>query len=230
MYSGLPYSRLVTFDDGAPVGAVSWVLRGVDGATIATGEVTPPAGAVSTVLIIPAEHNTVQETDPLRVTRDLSWSYLAEGQIRSGRERYFVEGSVPFPVSETGVRDLLGAPAHNLPDREIDLISAYWSLRSTVGEQELFAFEGLDGEDATVIARAIEAKAALELLPTMPLRIAEQESSGTESFRRHEMDWEKLEEQLLATVSVAVTRIRGEEPFASGTIFTLSNPVDRFNP
>lgn len=230
MHDGLPYSRLVSFNEGAPDGALSWVLRAVDGRQITSGSITPPNGAVSTVIVVAAEHNTLQPSDPLRVTRDLSWYYLVNGQTRSGRERYFVEGSVPFPVSETGVRNLLGAPGHNLPDQEIDLISAYWGLRSIVGESQLLAFEGEDGEDATVIARGIEAKAALAVLPTLPLRIAQKETSGTDSYSRHEMDWVKLETKLYDLVNAAVTLVDGPIEVVTGSIFGLSTPVDRFNP
>lgn len=231
MYSGLPYSRLVSFNDGPPTGSVVWVVRDITGAQLATGSSAPATDAVSVVLTVPVEINTLSPTEPLRVTRDLSWSYqIAGGELRSGRERYFVEGSVPFPVSEAGVRNMLGAPAHNLPDNEIDLISAYWRMQTNADAALLSAFENTDGSNSTVIARGIEALAALEVLPTMPLRMALKEGSATDSYTRFDTDWEKIEAGLLEIVRGAVEVVTGIEAFSVGAIFMLTQPIDRFNP
>lgn len=230
MYDGLPFSRLVSFSDGPPDGPVAWSLRKVDGTQIAAGNVTAPVGAVSVVLTIAANHNTRGPSDPLRVTRDLTWSYTVGGQARAGRERYFVEGDVPFPVSQDGVRNMLGAPAHNLPDQEIDLISAYWKLQAETGEGPLATAAGADTPAANVVARGIEAYAALEVLPTMPLRVALKESSATDSYTRFDIDWDKLEAALLQLVHAAVSTVSGEAAFLPGSIFQLTEPLDRFNP
>jgi hypothetical protein len=230
MYSGLPYSRLVSFNDGPPLGTVVWVARDITGTQLATGTITPTTGAVSTVITVPAQYNTLGVNDPLRVTRDLSWSYTTTGGARAGRERYFVEGVIPFPVSEASVRNMLGAPDHNLPDAEIDLVSAYWRMQTDATAALLLTFEQTDGVDAAIIARGIEAMAALEVLPTMPLRMALKEGSATDSYTRFDTDWEKIEANLLQTVHAALAVVSGEAAFNPGSIFQLTQPVDRFNP
>lgn len=228
MIDGLPYSRLVSFDDGAPDGAINWVLRDVAGTQIATGTFTPPVGAVSASINVPAANNTRAGGAPLRITRVLTWSYLTGGATRAGRERYFVEGSIPFPVSEDGVRNLLGAPSHNLTGDEIDLIGAYWRIEDEAGAANLLTFASTDGPSATVIARGIEASAALEVLLTMPARLAQKESSGTDTFQRGLVDWALLQTRLEQLVRTAVSLVNAQLEFDTGSIFVLTNPVDRF--
>lgn len=230
MLSGQPYSRLVSFNDGAPDGAVVWVLNDVSGTELATGSVTPVAGSISTHIVVPAQHNTLGVEDPLRVTRDLSWSYTTGGAVRAGAERYFVEGRLPFPTSEEGVRKLLGSPAHNLPDAEIDLIGAYWTIQRIAGADNLAALANNDGPDAMVIAQGIEAQAALVVLPTMPSRLAMKESSGTDSYQRGDVDWKDVESRLQQYIQAAVALVTNEPEFETGSIFQLTLPVDRFSP
>lgn len=230
MYSGLPYSKMVSFNDGAPTSDLTWVLRDVAGTLLTTGTTTPLANAVSVVLTVPAEFNTLTSTDPLRVTRDLTFAYATAEGMRSGRERYFVSGPVPFPVSEASVRNMLGAPTHNLPDAEIDLVSAYWRMQTDATAELLLTFENTDGVNAAIIARGIEAMAALEVLPTMPLRMALKEGSATDSYTRFDTDWEKIEAALLQTIHAALAVISGEDAFSPGAIFMLTQPIDRFNP
>lgn len=228
MRSGLPFSRLVLFEDGAPDGAVSWVLRDLAGNQLTTGSVTPEAGAVSTLVVVPADFNTLGVGDPLRITRDLDWSYTTSGAVRSGSTRYFVEGVVPFPVSTDGVRTLVGIPAHNLPDEEISLIEAFWDFQTLVGSDNLVPFTGVDGASSAAIARGIEAKAALRLLPGLPARVASKEGSGTDSFTREKIDWEKLEKHCQTLVELAQTAVAGTTSVSTGSIFLLTQPVDPF--
>lgn len=228
MNDGLSYSRLVTFSDGAPSGAVTWVLRDLAGTTITTGSVTPSVGAVSVLITVDATHNTRSPTDPLRITRKLSWSYTTGGQTRAGVETYFVEGGLPFPATPSGVRNLIGFPDHNLPDSEISLVEAYWQVQGLAGEASLATYEGQDGPASTKIARAIEASAALSLFSSLPLRLADKESSGTDSYTRSKADWEALRRDLQTKVDDALAMIANDDLRETGDIFVLTQPVDRW--
>lgn len=199
MRAGLDFSQLVTFDDGAPDGDISWALYRLNGTEIAAGTVTPEAGAVSAIILVPGAYNELS-VGTLRNTRTLEWIYTVGGDLRSGIKRYEIEGQVPFPVSPRGAREKLGVGPQDLPDDEVDLIGAYWEM-SSLGP--VATYENVETAEAHLVADGIEALAALAVLDTMQIRIAKMESSGTNEYQRGSIDWEKLRAKLQALVSRA---------------------------
>ncbi|SKB62349.1 hypothetical protein [Sphingopyxis flava] len=227
MRAGLDFSQLVTFDDGAPDGDISWALYRLDGTEVATGAITPEDGAVSAVLVVAGTYNQLS-TGTLRNVRELAWTYTVGGDIRSGRVEYTVEGRVPFPVSPRGAREKLGVGPQDLPDDEVDLIGAYWEMGSL---GPVTAYENLETAEAHLIADGIEALAALAVLDTLQIRIAKMESSGTNEYQRGSIDWDKLRAKLQAQVARATDLLNPTEAGGAGggPLFVLATISDDFS-
>lgn len=185
-------AALTTSADG--LAALTWTL--VDGAeaTVTSGSVIPEAGAISVDITVLATHNTLLPGAMLG-DRELSWQFEGDYDLH----RYRLEASIPFGVSPEGVRQKLGLSAADLSDAEIPLLKAYLTFQSRVGSTLLAAVT----DDLTIltVTDAIEAGAALAVLPTLQVRVAEKESSGTNQFARGSIDWAALAGVLAALVS-----------------------------
>jgi hypothetical protein len=166
--------------------------------------VTPTVGALSLLIIIPGDENTV--ATPLFETRTLVWEYTTTTGVQSGRVRYRVEKDVPFPVSPEGVRAKLGVEPQDVPDSRIDLLKAYATLQTLYTPGSFTPFETTGDYGALLISDAIEAVAGLEVIPWMQLSVAKKESSGTNTYERYgDIDWAAL----TASLTSYITAVNG---------------------
>jgi len=221
--SGLAHSIHILFDSGHPEGPVSWRLLGSTGVMLASGSVAVPAEAVSLSLTIASEYNTLTPGS-LISSRDLEWSYSVAGSQLNGEVRYSVEARPPYGASNDGVRAKLGVAVQDLPDSDISLIRSYINFRDLVGADELSTVA--DEARQVAIADAIEAQAALNLIPTMAVRIAASEDSGTNAFKRQTVDWGAVAEALSGIINSGVLAVLPNyDPMASaGALFILATP------
>lgn len=222
--NGLAHSIRVMFESGMPDNDVAWRLLGSTGLELASGSVPIPSDAVSINLLIPPSYNNLA-VGALVGSRDFEWTYTVNGEVVNGEERYSIEARPPFGASNDGVRAKLGVEDQDLPDSDISLIRAYIGFRDLVGADLLAALT--DEASQLAIADAIEAQAALNLIPTMAVRVATSEDSGTNSFKRQSVDWGAVAEHLAAIVNAGiVTVLPNYDPMASaGALFILATPT-----
>ena len=213
----------VLFSSGHPDGTVDWEVRDQSGALLDSGSIAVAAEAVSTVITVLAASNTLAVGE-LTSTRDVSWTYTVSGIVINGEERYRVEARLPFGVSAEGVRAKLGVDKTDLPDSDVPLATAYYDFEAAVGSVNLAAVT--DPADQLIVANAIEARAALALLPTMTVRVAAKESSGTNQYQRQKIDWEAVRLSLEAAVNAGYTLvIPGFDPTTDfGPLLILASP------
>ena len=155
--------------------------------------------------------------------RELSWSYLSGGATVSGSARWTLEGAIPFGAREDGVRQKLGLDnSADLPDSEIPLMKGYLKFQSLMGASALTALETTTDYNQVLIIDAIEASAALYLLPTLQIRVAKTETSGTNTYTRQNIDWEMLEARLQSYVSEAVETVGSSPTSNSISMFIVT--------
>jgi hypothetical protein len=208
-YENTPFSYLVEFDTGTPLGVFSYSLTDDDGNPVAglnNIQVQPENGAVSVLIQIPSQANTL--TKPLLEGRTISWFYTTSLGVVNGSHRYTIQKRVPFPVTEEGVRTKLGIDKTEMPDERVDLLGAYVTFKE--------AFESIDiddyaytGDTMTLkVTNAIEAMAALRLLPSLQISLAQRLNSGTNEYQRFaKVDWDLIRadlEQLVYDTSVLI--------------------------
>lgn len=220
--SGNAASFLVEFPSGHPDGDIDWELLGENGASIATGSVVVPVDAVSVTITVDALNNTLTG-GALASYRDLTWSYTVGGSVINGEQRYDIEARVPFGVSPDGVRRLLGVDRHDLPDDQIALIPAYDAFSELTNNVPIT----VNSTDSLKVRFAIEALAALILVPTMKVRVAIKEQSGNDSFQRDKIDWDALAAALQQVVDEGVIIINPTyDPTNTDALFILASPTD----
>lgn len=223
MRSGLPRTEVILFEAGLPDGDVSYTLNGG-----AAGVVTPPPGATSVSINIAGILNTLSP-GTLTGYRELLWSYVSGGIPISGEVRWTLEGSIPFGVTADGVRQKLGLDVDSdLPDKQIPLAKGYLKFQNTVGVSELIALETASEYNLLLIVDAIEAIAALELLPTLQVRVAKTETSGTNTYTRQNIDWEILDKRLRAYISDAISAVAPTNAASSGSLFLVTETAALF--
>lgn len=169
----------VLFASGHPDANVSWTLSGPLG-ILGQGEYPVTSDDVSVVLQTTPAQNTLAGGE-LFSYRDLAWTYTVGGVIESGEIRYTVEARLPIGVSFDGVRRKLGVEPTDLPDADISLVKAYLKFKSNGPLPNTF-----------VIIDAVEAQAALDVLPSMTVRVAAAEESGTDKYKRQTIDWNAI--------------------------------------
>lgn len=221
--AGQALSFPVLFSSGHPDGNVDWEVRSSDGALLDSGALIVPADAVSVVVTVPASANALASGE-LLATRDVSWSYSVAGVVINDEQRYAIEGRLPFGVSPDGVRSKLGVDRTDLPNSEISLVGAYYAFEEGIGTDVLASVS--DPSTSLAVTNAIEALAALALLPTMTVRIAAKESSGTNQFQRGKIDWSSVQLSLESTVAAAYDKlIVGYDATALfGSLLILARP------
>lgn len=224
-----PFSYLVQFDTGTPLGVFSYSLYDDEGnivASIQNQEITPDIGAVSVLVEIPNVANTL--TKPLLEGRVLTWQYTTALGAVNGSYGYTIQKRVPFPVSTEGVRTKLGVDITELPDDRIDLLTAY--VEYNAGFEDGLDNYTFGGDLAALrITNAIEALAALKLLPSLQISLARRLTSGTNEYERFsKIDWTLLAAELQATVDSATVLIDESQVYGATAIFTLGVRTDPF--
>lgn len=195
--AGTPVSFPVLFSSGFPDGNVTWEIRDQDGDVLDDGTVAVPAQAVSVVVAVPGTATTLPN-GVLLSARDICWTYTVNGIVIYHEERFSVEARLPYGVSANGVRAKLGVDKQDLPDQDIALVAAYYAFLGVVTQDALDLITDPSGQLA--VTNSIEALAALALLPTMPVRVAAKESSGTNQYQRQKIDWDAVRLSLEAMV------------------------------
>lgn len=221
--SGLALTIPVLFSSGAPDGPVSWRLLDGTGAELATGVAAATAEDVSINLTIAASYNRLP-AGALFGSRDFEWSYTTGGIVVNDEVRYSIEARAPFGASNAGVRAKLGVEPKDLPDGDISLIRAFVGFRDIVTAERLDAMT--DEADTLAVRDAIEAQAALNLIPTMAVRVAVSEDSGTNAYKRQAVDWGAIAESLSTIVNDGVLAVfPAYDPAPTGALFIVATPA-----
>lgn len=191
-----------------------------DGTVLATDPITfGPNGTVDYTAI--AANNAVTG-DPAWERRTLKWLY-AGGR---GAAAYRLVQGVSHDATTDLVRTILGVNADELSDDEIDLVAAFFAFREKVDPADMDAGLIDTGSIGLKLARAIAATAAQAVLPSLQVRLALRDTSGTNEFERQEIDWQRLTEQLAGIVDEAIEAVSPTADGAGVTLFALGTRTD----
>jgi hypothetical protein len=223
MRAGQPCTRIIPFEAGLPDGDVTWALY--DGVTLVnSGTITPGPGAISVNVQISGADNALP-TGVLLGGRRLEWSYFSSAIAKTGEQGYDLEAPLPLGISPDGARRKLGLDSlHDLPDDQLPLVRAFLTFDNAAGAGVVAAVT--DPYQQLLIRDAVEAMAALEVLPTLQVRIAQSETSGTNAYARADIDWSAIGEQLNSYVSAGLAVVVPDTGTTAigGQLFLLSTP------
>lgn len=180
------------------VGTVKYTLKDNSNLPIA-GQVNVPivttATTTNVVLDLLASYN-IKEAEKSFEYRFLEISGLTDGKPFIIRERYRLIDSNVMLLDPENVRLVLGVNSSELPDRDIDVYTSYFKFNNLYGED--FRNKFSSGDISALYAEAmVYLDTALNLLPSLRLKVAQNESDGVVKFGRFtRIDWDALEAQL----------------------------------
>lgn len=185
-----------------------------------------PAASVLTI-VIPADLNMVGEGEIK--ARHLRVEYKVNERQYSRNLSYRLSGFLPLTTSADGVRARVGATRSELPDADIDIHGAYYSLSHGYNPALLRALNSAD-ISAIFANNAVEIKAAIDCLPGLRQKILQSETQDNAQFTRMKMDMDRLSELLHAQL---VVELAGMNEVDSGVVgvtaferFVLTAPTD----
>lgn len=161
-----------------------------------------------------------------RENRYVRMDFTAGGLPLFVEVRYKLTSFVPINVTPEDVRNILGVRQKELKDSEVDLYDAYFQL---VGNAPILAEALLATDDRSMYAnKAIALKAAIELIPSMPVRTLKEDSLNNASAVRASIDWELLASQLTGQLNDALDLIVEDAVVTIGVtpLLMLTTPLD----
>lgn len=208
-------------------GTVTFSVRNQSGQVIAGLNQQPITVPGTTASIrVPADANALADGSDTE-SRFVTLSYIAGGQSRQQRAAYSLHPFLPIEASEDAVRSLLGISSDELPDDDIELVPAYYDLLAENGDvfRDAFTSTNMLRGHAN---RALAARAALDSVPSLQLRIFQSRTSENSSFGRFAaVDFERLKSDLRDQLAAALKSVTA--PTTSvviPTLFVVSSPTD----
>lgn len=227
-------------------GSITLTFRGADGTvisgllnfplpTVASGTVqlisTVPGDTSfsNMALQIPAALNQVATGD--FESRYVIIRYRAQGSTQEFKTAYNLHPFLPIQATEEDVRSWVGAKYQELPDSEIDLVSNFFSLKSSLGNNFTDALNA-SGLASISANKVLSLTTALKLLPGLPAKLTKLETSSNASIQRNRIDFEALRSDLEAELAQAlnemISALLGSSGTASRTLFSVSSTVSLF--
>jgi len=208
------------------VGSVTSTLRGNDGTVLSTGSVTTTAATTDVSIEIDAEDNTKAVGKDFS-NRVVILDFLVGGFPHQIKTHYRLIDWLTFTTSGEDVRGLLGVSSSELPDSVIELISAYFRVRTELGEAVLLAALAAGDDKARAADEAIACVAALDVIPSLQARVPQSEGDGVIKFTRALVNWEKAHRDISAKLSRALSKISGivETSPVLGVLGVKTDPV-----
>lgn len=213
-------------------GSVKLTLRGPNGNPLVGWDhaVQPDPTTTGIDVTIPAEHNALDAGSAFE-TRWLTVDYLYQGKVCKIPFSYRLTPFLPITATPEGVRHRLGVTERELPTPYIDLTEAYHRLLPTYPEALPAALTG-SGLANLAANAAIEIRAALDQMPSLPGRMLQSQSQDNAEFQRMKVDFAllttTLENQLafeLVTMAAALNGAVTETTLSSLMLTLPTDPI-----
>ena len=223
-FAGSDHSVSINLDPPADARSVAWTLRGNAGTVVSTGTIANLATDASASTTILAASNT--KTAPTE-TRFVTFAWLYNGQNFTATQSYVLIDFMPLRCQASDVRLELGANLAEVPDEDIDLVSAATLVRQQI-TPTIFDAALISGDTLTIsLNRMIALWAAAVFATSLPLRIVESMGNEQAKFARGKGINFQL---VVASLRGEYERLRDlvtgvdETLQINPTIFTKSNP------
>ena len=160
---------------------VTYTFYGADGVAVGSlTDVSIAATSTTLTITIPAAQNAITEATE---SRFIHLTFEKDGETYELSRSYNLTSFLPITASADSVRAITGLSAVDLPDSRVSVITTYFDLLEEYGDDFSTALRA-GGLDATNANRMITAWAALEILPSLQISLAQEEASDTASYRR----------------------------------------------
>lgn len=223
--AGKALSLYVEFKQGGEfvipdVGSLKLTLRGNDGVVLVGYDASALADTLlsTLVVVVPSDVNVV--TTPPVETRFMRLDFTAGGQPLFIEQSYNLSPFLPLIATPSDVRARFGARVAELPDSDIDLIGAYFTLLEDYHSAMSNAL--VQTTTRRLANTAVILKTALLLGGSMPGRMLKEEALNNASNLRGVIDWEALQRKNEAELAITLNKL---EIAASATAVVLPSPL-----
>lgn len=206
-------------------GSIKLTIRDNAGAVITGYDALAQADClVSTlVVVVPAELNTLVGAFETRFVR---LDFTSGGEPLFAEKAYRVSSFVPLTATPEDVRSVFGARAGELPDADIDLREAYFTLLEEYPTEMAGAITGASTSRSA--NRLTVLRTAWFLLPSMPNRVLKEDSMNTATQIRDSADWERIGVQIQTEMELMISTLRSAASVAGSnsptSILLMSAP------
>lgn len=122
---------------------------------------------------------------------------------------YRLTGFLNLGVTASDVRKYAGLTAGELPDADIDLVTAFFNVADLSSTETLELALAGDEKKERAANQAVLCQALLDVLPGLQLRIAKSETDGSLETERFDVDLDKLEKRAMRDLAKAVSTVSG---------------------
>lgn len=188
--------------------SVKWTLRDTAGGEVVgyiNVPVTMVVGSTQATILVPAIANAIGSNRFTKRTVVLT-------ATKSARPVFI---NIPYRLTPwlntvidcDRVRGFIGVDAGELPDEAIDVPAAYFDVEDDVTEDLLTTALAADDASERSANDAILARAVINLLPSLALRISQSESNGVFQVARAKLDLPELERRAREMYADAVNAV-----------------------
>ena len=157
--------------------------------------------------VVPAINNTIDVGKKFE-RRTVFISYTTGGKYERGVLQYRLIPLMNFSAQPKDVRAFIGVQEKELPDEDIDLLSAYLYVERDLGTTAIAPLLSSGTILELAVNNAIKAKAVLDVLPSIRQRMAQEETNGVTGFKRLKItDFVDIEAKALALYAEAFVEL-----------------------
>lgn len=200
--------------------SATYIVRDHTGATLDTGSL-PAINTSESLTVSAANNSTASDFE----NRFVSILFSYGGRTYQARSDYTIYAFAPVTVGVEDVRRELGLDPSELPDSEINIMSAYYHLVDLHGDNlsEAFTETGVRNLSAN---QAVAVYAALDIVGSLELRASISHRSEDSEFKRMiKLDFPRLREELNIKAAGLLEVAKGVTP-SSVSLFELTTPTD----
>ena len=203
--------------------SASYTLRNHAGLAVG-GAVNLTGLTTSRSIEIAASNNTLAN-GALYENRYVLVTFVHNGRSHTVVQPYKITSFVPIAATPTDVRRLTGLAENELPDAEIDILSAYFQLFDSFGTDfsgQLTAttFKNRQANEAIAL------QAAVDVAVSFPLRVPVSARSEDSQFARvATLDFAAMELELRRKLQQALTAVISVEE-TTVEVFSVATPTD----
>jgi len=187
---------------------------------------TTPSTFQSTITIDPS----VNVIDPSKAfeRRTVFLRYQSGGKTHYQKVMYGVIPTLPFTASPSDVRKFLGVNKSELPDGDIDIFASYLFVRETFSDPLDLDDALFSGDTLELLANeAIIMRAAIDIIPSLQMRVAQSEKDGPIGFDRIKIkDFSGLLAEAYRRYNDALGVVGSNTVAVDYTLITVTQDVD----
>lgn len=205
-------------------GSIKLTIRDSVGVPLSGFNQAAQADTSNTSVLYTVPYTANMATEP--EARYVQVDYTIGGVPCIWKDVYKLSPFLPIAVVPSDVRNILGVRDKELTDEQVDIYEAYFELLRVVPDLEA-ALVAAD-DRCRLANRAIALKAALIVLPSMPVRAMKEDALNNASQVRATIDWELLRAGIESELSGILVGVPvSPEGFVLHPLFMVVTPTDR---